>query len=315
MACVKPDDRTMSIDRRPPPKLPQSGSHSRPQGFAMADNPFPLPGTLRNGAYAVDEPLLGNATQQLLRGHHVSTRAPVLIACNLRGSHHRIDELRSALSYQLPGVFELGLVGGFDRRGEQDDPCTTGCAIVEHVTRGTWLPRLLPPMHAPQAAKRMAIELGLTAGRILARAATAGVLLVRIRPEYLWANCTSGHWKVTGLSARGDELLRHETTDIATPPLFDRDYHAPEWQRDPDHRALVFTLAVMIAEWTMGRHPFERRFHDQDLEQQRHLPIEASVPLKSLLEESLQLDRRQRPQLGEFLAALAMLAFAAGSLP
>lgn len=150
----------------------------------------------------------------------------------------------------------------------------------------------------------MAIELGLSAGRILAVAAKAGIFLTRVRPEYMWAERTVSHWAVTGLSARGDELFRRKSSDYVTPPVFDRYYYAPEWHQDPDDRALVFSLGVMIAEWSMGRYPFEHQFHDRGLEQAEHLPIEAPSPLREYLEEAIQLERQNRPDLEDFLLAL-----------
>jgi hypothetical protein len=266
---------------------------------------FPLGYTLGNGAYRVDEHLLGDGLQQMFAGRHVPSGDPVLLAVDSRGSSRSIDELRAAISYHVPGVLELGFVGGFDRRGEKEDyKCDGFWATVERGERGTWLPRALPKVYDSRAAPQMAIELGLSAGRILAAAAKARLLLTRVRPEYMWAERTANHWAVTGLSVRGDELFRRKSSDHVTPPVFDRYYYAPEWNKDPDDRALVFSLGVMIAEWSMGRYPFEHQFHGRGLEQAEHLPIEAPSPLREYLEEAIQLDRQDRPDLEDFLLAL-----------
>jgi len=266
---------------------------------------FPLGYTLGNGVYQVDEHLLGDGLQQMFAGHHIPSGDPVLLAFDSRRSSRSIAELRAAVSYHVPGVLELGFVGGFDPRGaEQDYMCDGYWATVERGARGAWLPRVLPKVYDSRAAPLMAVELGLSAGRILAVAATAGVLLTRVRPEYMWAERIADRWEVTGLSARGDELFQRKSSDYVTPPVFDRYYYAPEWHRDPDDRALVFSLGVMIAEWSMGRYPFESLFHGRGLEQADHLPIDAPSPLREYLEEAIQFERQDRPDLEDFLFAL-----------
>jgi len=254
--------------------------------------------------YQVDEHLLGDGLQQMFAGRHVPSGDPVLLTFDSRGSSRSIAEIRAAVSYHVPGMLELGFVGGFDPRGaEQDYMCDGHWATVERGARGAWLPRVLPKVYDSRAAPLMAVELGLSAGRILAVAAKAGVLLTRVRPEYMWAERIADRWEVTGLSARGDELFRRKSSDYVTPPVFDRYYYAPEYQ-DPDDRALVFSLGVMIAEWSMGRYPFEHLFHGRGLEQADHLPIEAPSPLRECLEEAIQFERQDRPHLAEFLFAL-----------
>lgn len=270
---------------------------------------FPLGYTLGGGAYQVDEHLLGDGNQQMFAGRHVPSGDPVLLAFDSRGSSRSIAELRAAVSYHVPGMLELGFVGGFDPRGaEEDYMCDGHWATVERGARGAWLPRVLPKVHDSIAAPLMAVELGLSAGRILAVAAKAGVLLTRVRPEYMWAESIADRWEVTGLSARGDELFRRKSSDYVTPPVFDRYYYAPEWDQDPDDRAVVFSLGVMIAEWSMGRYPFEYLFHGRGLEQADHLPIEAPSPLREYLEEAIQFERQDRPDLEDFLFSLGACA-------
>jgi hypothetical protein len=277
-----------------------------PTGAAPREPVFPLGYTLGRGAYRVDEHLLGDGNQRMFAGRELASDAPVLISVDARTSRSSIDELRAAISYHAPGVFDLGFLGGFDPRGaEQDYECNINWATVEHPpSGGAWLPRILPKPHVPQTAPRLAVDLGLSAGRLLAGATKAGVVLDRVRPEYMWAEHRAGRWEVTGLSARGDALFLRKSTDFVTPPVFDRYYYAPEWYHDPDHRALVFSLGVMIAEWAMGRYPFEYLFHGRGLEQADHLPIEAPAQLRDLLEDAIQFDRKDRPGLDDFLSAL-----------
>jgi hypothetical protein len=293
---------------RVPDELENEAADQVRRQASIAHAAFPLNYTLSNGAFVVDTHLLGEGTQQMFLGHEVSSAVPVLLAYDIRGSRRSVDELRDAVSYRIPGVFELAFVGGFDARGgEEDHHCNSSWAVVERVPAGSWLPSLVSRDFDERRAPQMAIDLGLSAGRILDGAAMRGHLLVRIRPEYMWAEHLEDRWLVTGLSARGDDLFLRQSTELATVPLFDRYYYAPEWYRDPDERALVFSLAVMMAEWTMGQYPFPTLFYGKGLEQAEHLPIVAPPPLARLLEESLRFDPVDRPSLAELLAELALL--------
>jgi hypothetical protein len=294
---------------RVPDELDREATEHRSVISPAAEEVFPLHYTLDDGAYLVDEHLLGSGSQQLFSGHHVSSGAPVILTCDIRGSRRSIEELRNTVCYQAPGVFKLGFVGGFDVQGRvHDHLCDTRWAIVERVPDGVWLPRIFQKAHEPQLAAQLAVGLGLSSGRILARAEKAGICLARVRPEYMWVDRVSERWEVVGLSARGDELLLRKSSEMVTAPIFDRYYHAPEWHQDPDDRTLVFTLAVMIAEWAMGRYPFAHLFHGKGLDQANHLPIEAPGPLRDVLEDAIRFDRNERPHLDHFLARLADLS-------
>jgi hypothetical protein len=309
--CKQPMDKVAEAAHeilwRIPEELEGEDRARRTTMERAASATFPIGGTLDDGCYVIDERLLGEGSQQLCCGHHVRTGMTVLVSHDIHGSRGSVDELREVIAYRAPGVFDLDFVGILDKGHDASSGSATRWAVVERVTRGAWLPRALPQAHDAQAAARAAVDLALTAGRILARAAEAGVLLVRARPEYMWAE-HAGQWEVTGLSARGDELFRRKSTELPTPPLFDRYYHAPEWHREPDDRALVFSLSVMCAEWATGRYPFEHLIPHMGLDLADHLPIEGPPMLRELLEEGLQLDRRDRPHLGAFLEQLAVLS-------
>lgn len=272
------------------------------------DPEFPLTDTLGGSAYRVEQHLRGRGSQTLWLGREVATGADLLVACDVHNSERQdVVALRRAVSYQLPGIFELAYVGAFDPNDSRTnvDPADEW-AMVEKVTAGSWLPRVLGPAD-PWRAPTKAIELGRSAGRILLRAHAAGIMLARIRPELMWAERRDGHFAVTGLSPRAIELFMRKVTEMVTHPVFDRFYHAPEIRKDPDDRALAYSLAVMVAEWATGRYPFASRHAPNGVETGVHEPIAAPPPLARLLEATIRRDRNERPRLAEFVGELDQL--------
>lgn len=271
---------------------------------------FPLTDTLDGGAYRVERHLRGSGSQTLWLGVEVASGASVLVSCDGHTPEKQdVGELRRAISYQVPGLFELAYVGAFDTDGTdyRRDAAREGAwATVEKVSSGSWLPRILGPAD-PWTAPTKAIELGRSAGTILVRAAAGGVNLVRIRPELMWAERRDGHIAVTGLSPRATELFARKVGEMVTHPLFDRFYHAPEIYEDPDDRAIAYSLAVMVAEWATGRYPFASLHAPNGLETGRHEPIHAPRPLASLLEATIRRNREDRPRLAEFVNELELL--------
>jgi len=88
----------------------------------------------------------------------------------------------------------------------------------------------------------------------------------------------------TGLSARAEAFFSKTTIDAVSLPIFDRFYFAPEaYDTDIDDRALTFALAIMIAEWAMGRFPFKRKWYGF-VHEGKHLPLKPMPkPLATLL--------------------------------
>jgi hypothetical protein len=253
---------------------------------------FPLARTVADGAYRVEQWLVGTGSQQLHRGADVATGAHVLVAVDDHAVRRQsIDELRAAVAYRIPGLFELAHVGAFD--ADVDHWC-----IVERVPPGDWLPRALGPAD-PWTAPRKAIELGASAARIALRAATGGILLVELRPELMWMATIDGRHIVTGLSTRATELFARHRGDASTRPIFDRDYRAPEAADTPDDRSVVFSLAAMIAEWATGR---SDPAAIANLTELGH-----GVPLRAVLEPALSPDRDARPRLAELVDELDRL--------
>lgn len=213
---------------------------------APADAPaFPVGATFGGGAFRIDHVLRGTGMQKLCTGHEVASGAQLLIAFDACRQRSSVDELRAAVSYQAPGLFELGFAGHCD-----SDPAYW--AVVERVTPGSWLPNAI----AAGIDARGAVQLALSAGALLGGAAERGVVLAHVRPDYMWAEQTAAGWRVTGLSARGFELYSRKSYELVTHPLFDRHYHAPEHAAtDVDDRAVVYALARMIGEWAGAAAP------------------------------------------------------------
>jgi hypothetical protein len=270
--------------------------------------PFPFSHTLDGGAYQVDLHLLGRGIQTLWLGRELATGADVLVSCDSHNPRkHDVAALRQAVGYRVPGIFELAYAGAFDAKDKWIDiNPEKRWAMVEKVSAGSWLPRILGPAD-PWTAPAKAISLGRSAGHILLRAYAAGIKLTRIRPELMWAERSDGELVVTGLSPRATELFSRSVTEMFTPPVFDRFYYAPEIHGETDDRSIAYSLAVMIAEWATGRYPFALREPYSGVQTARHLPIAAPRVLAALLESALRLDRNARPSLADFVAALDRL--------
>jgi hypothetical protein len=284
---------------------------NRPSAVTTLGSPdFPLTDTLGGGAYRVERHVLGRGAQTLWLGREVASGARVFISCDVHNSDKQdLAALRRAVGYRAPGVFELAYAGTFDTSGTdrgRDALRAANWAIVESVPAGSWLPWTVGAAD-PWSAPTKAVELGRSAGRILITAAGAGIDLARIRPELMWAQCHEGHFEVTGLSPRAIELFARKVGEMVTYPLFDRFYHAPEVHKNPDDRAIAYSLAVMIAEWATGRYPFNSRHAPDGVETGAHEPIAAPRPLAQLLEATIRRDRSERPSLAEFVDALERL--------
>jgi hypothetical protein len=303
-----------TLDRRP---LAEIAAHAHDWLWSIPDEleeirrasptrtrPFPFACTLGNGAYRFDQWLAGMGGQRLYRGVEVVTGRHVVIAMD---DHKRqeVAELAAAVSYKVPGVLEPAYVGTFDGNADY-------WATVEHVPPGDWLPRVLGPAD-PWTAPRKAIELALSAGRILLRAAEAGHVLAQIRPEMMWMTTVDGRHEVTGLSTRGCELFSRYRGDAVTRPIFVRDYRAPEvhdLRVVPDDRSVAFSLAAMIAHWATGRFPLRDDFSQT---RDEHVPLDMPAALRDLVLRTMVKERNARPPLAELVDALARLRDNTGS--
>lgn len=263
---------------------------------------FPIGATLGDGVYRIEHRLCGTGSNRLYRGVEVATGSPLLIAYDyFRSRRHDIAELRGAISYDAPGLLALAHVGYLDGRRDL-------WAVVERALPGsTWLPALVGPAD-PWTAPRKAAELGASAGRMLLGALHVGPALLEVRPEMMWGARLDGHYVVTGLSPRGHALFGRSHEDAVSHPLFLYHYRDPLW-REPgfafDDRSLTFSLAVMVAEWTIGVYPLLQTWGNETAE---HMPIDAPRALRTLLERSLSPTLAARPPLEGFVGELVQLA-------
>jgi hypothetical protein len=274
---------------------------------------FPIGDTLAGGDWRVTEHLLGSGSQLLHAGQAVGRagdRCMVSVIWAPRGAP--AAEIERRLGYRAPGVLELVHVGPFDARGDDELRRThqaQHCALVERVPAGAdWLPRLVSGPIGPRAA----VLLGLSLGRILERAAAAGHLLVGVRPEYVWARRGPDGLEAAGATGRNWDFFEHTGGGCLVPgALFRRHYLAPEvyLQRGDRDESLVFTLAVLIAEWASGDYPFPDAWAGGNmltLVEGRHAPLRLPAALAELLALALKAQPAHRFSLSTFLRRLAL---------
>jgi hypothetical protein len=278
---------------------------------------FLLGETLDGGAYTLTEVLRYGGAQILYLG--ASARAPgerCFVSVIWRAKDLP-EAIRQALSYRVAGVPELAYLGRFDPAGEDPDRLIQQrqhYALVETVPAGEWLPRLLPAPPAGPLTARAAVELGLSVGRLLEGALASGVLLVGLRPEYIWARREGERLTAVSLIGRNGDFLAQKGAGAEAPALlFERHYYAPEVLAGASEReeSLVFTLALLIAEWAMGAFPFPDSWAGGNTASQRqgkHVPLAVPEPLAKLLGLALQPEPAHRPALSYFLKRLALMA-------
>jgi hypothetical protein len=280
---------------------------------------FPIGDTLADGALVVTEHLLGSGSQLLYLGaaaNRPDERHLVSVIWAPKGIADAA-KLREQLGYNAPGIHDLVHLGHFDVRGDDElRRIHQGqyWALVERLPGGDgdWLPRLLA---APLGPAR-AVALGLSVGRILERAAAAGHLIVGVRPDYVWARREGEDIVATGLTGRNWDFFAHTGGGCMVPGMiFERHYYAPEVyaERGESDQSLVFTLAVMIAEWATGNYPFPDSWaggNMHSLRQGRHAPLELPSPLADFLALALKPEPAHRPSLEYFLRRLGKLTAA-----
>jgi hypothetical protein len=274
---------------------------------------FPIGDTV--GGWRVTGHLLRGGSQELCVAERVDRpdqRAMVSAMWAPRGVE--LAELRPRLEMHAPGILALEHIGPFDETGDDDvRRIQQGqhIALVERLPPGDgveWLPHMIDGALGP----RTALVLGISVGAILARAAARGALLVGIRPEYIWAEAE--RLQAVGLTARNWEFFASVRGRCLAPAtLFRRHYCAPEvvQERGEREESLVFTLAVMIAEWATGLYPFPDSWaggNTRTLCEGRHAPLDLPPPIAGLLGRSLRARPEERPSLSEFLTAAAPMS-------
>ena len=269
--------------------------------------------TLGDGAVRLTEHLIGEGSQRLYRGEGPrSSGERYVVSIILAPRGVPADELRRSLGYRVNEVLDLECIRQLDDpgpNGKLDGYQAAHWGLVERLDAGEWLP------HVVTAAVEFpaSVALGLSVGRILERAATAGILLVAVRPEYIWVVQDERGPTAVGITGRNSEFFRHTGGQCSIPALpFERHYFAPEVYRDQtaSPESLVFTLATMIAEWATGAYPFPDAWAGgsmTSLLQGRHAPLDVPAPLANLLTLALKPEPAHRPSLPYFLRRLSLL--------
>ncbi|MBA3458803.1 MAG: hypothetical protein H0T46_02500 [Deltaproteobacteria bacterium] len=236
---------------------------------------FPHGALVAGGAFLITDHLRGIGARQLWRAMRVQDGRQALVAIDGRLSRIPAESIRPVLAARKAANVELAFAG------EADDPPPQHphWLCVEIPTVGAWLPDLV----SAGVDELQAIELALSAGRLLARALAEGTVLARVQPEYMWGVRHGRRVTVTAMSDRPDLLFQRKTYDMVTRPPFEREYAAPEvWSSNPTERSLVYSLAKMLVDWAGG----------------------APASISALLEHALSEDPADRPGLDAFLAEL-----------
>lgn len=279
---------------------------------AVPEDPFPVGYSLDHGRFEVDELYLGGGADQLSFGHGGEWPGARFLISTAPDNGLEYERVSRDVMRPAPGLFVPQFLGGFDlppaslaggqRRSE--------CAFVEELPRGRPLRQALPDPHLH------ALDLGAQIGRLLGQAVTdAGILNVGLRPEYVWATVDNGAPTVTGLGGRNHVFFAsaRRRRDLPTAPLFTHRYWAPEVNRGEAHdeRALVLTLAVMVAEWIVGAYPYptgDGAWGYRRLCAGEHVELPVEPSLAALLSAALRPDPGDRPSLATFTAGLAAFA-------
>ena len=269
--------------------------------------------TFDGGRYRVDKHLQGEGLRQLYLGSDAATTDAVLISYDKLPKYTTIEDFIAANKAPVPGVLDLLVAGTPD-----GEPSYWG--VIERVPQNArWLPDVLgrptPQAFADSVPKRLpsfepggavarALALGRSAGKILADSAARGAILARARPETMWITGD----RVVGLSQRSELMFAASWVTAFSMPVFDRYYYAPEVGRNQrvDDRALVFSLAIMIAEWATGLYPFKTKRFDSGPTEDNQIALDLPAPLATLLHSGMQISAMRRPNLSSFLADLGL---------
>jgi len=269
--------------------------------------------TFGSGRFLVENHLQGEGLRQLFAGRDTATDGGVIISYDKLPKYTTIDGFIAANQAHSPGVLELLFAGTPD-----GEPSYWG--VIERVPQNArWLPDVLgrptPQAFADSVPKRLpsfepggavarALALGRSAGKILADSAARGAILARARPETMWITGD----RVVGLSQRSELMFAASWVTAFSMPVFDRYYYAPEVGRNQhvDDRALVFSLAIMIAEWATGLYPFKTKRFDSGPTEDNQIALDLPAPLATLLHSGMQISAMRRPNLSSFLADLGL---------
>jgi hypothetical protein len=267
--------------------------------------------TMDEGRYRIVEPLhLGPYRKLYIAASTTTPEARFLASVVTVAKPPSTEELKEKLGYSCDGVLELGFIGHFDLRGDDEllrSVQENSWVMLERLPSGSWLRHLTA---APLGAAK-AIGLGISVGEILLRAAGNGLLLNDVRPDYIWATEDRGRLVATGLTARSEQFFQHQSRHW-TPFLFAQHYDSPD-RKNLSVCSLTFTLATMIAEWIIGKFPFPSPGQYRlSVEQREGRPpaLPVSRPLEQVLRRAFTADPAQRPTLVQFMEELKGLSAA-----
>jgi hypothetical protein len=264
--------------------------------------------TLDGGRYRLVQPLQLGPYRKLYLAARTDAPEEQFLATVIAASNPPpIEKIREFLGYEIPGVMKLGFIGQFDVR--EQDPMLLGAlegewAMLEQIPQGASLRRLLTEPLSEEAA----ICLALSVGEILLVAASRGVLLTDLRPDYIWARHENHRIAATALTARPTRFFEYQARS-KTSYLFTRHYDSPDREK-MSVASLTFTLATMMAEWILGEYPFPAPgIHHLSTEQWegRAPTLAVSQPLAQVLQRGFTADPARRPTLAQFLAELRAL--------
>lgn len=260
--------------------------------------------SLDGGRFRIVEHLMGGGIEQLwLARSTADPGARYLVSTSIDNGFDRALD-GAPLMRVVPGLFTPRFVGTFDHPDGGVPP--TSVAYVEQVVPGWPLPltKVDTALHA--------FHLGAQVAEKLQAAVAGGELVVGLRPEYVWVVQRPSGPAVTSVGGRNRAFFgaARRRRDLPTAPLFTRRYVAPEVTRGDgfDERALVLTLAVMTAEWLLGRYPYEPgdgAYGYNRLCRGEHVALPAGG---RELAPALSADPVARPSLAAFAQTLARLA-------
>jgi hypothetical protein len=268
---------------------------------------FPRGATLHDGRYVLVEHYLGGGIDQLWFARDAADASARYLVSTTYDNGFKLDSDGPPLMRPAGILCAPRFLGAYDLIGDGgagDQRRRFSLGYVEQVA-GTPLARVGIDISAH------AFRISAQIAEVLITAAATGVLVVGLRPEYVWIDEHGDEPRVSAIAGRNLHFFgaARRRRDLPTAPLFTRRYVAPEVYRGApyDDRALVLTLALITTEWLLGRYPYE----DDDAYGYLHLCRGEHVPLPPAAAElapALSPDPAGRPDLASFTRTLRRLA-------